>query len=240
MTELTPHPSLPVLEDPGVTRLLERPVSDEDAALLARTGSSTATSACVVVPVLDDRGVLGLESVLGWEPPHVRLEVLAVAHEGDPVRSTVRSTMMGSGRSWRILDHPRGGRVGALAAAAEAAEHEFLVVAGPAARSPELLDRVPATLVGMWRDGADAAVIGAGQSRSVDAAAYLVAGLGLDGRTDATGVVVLRRWVARWIFNEATRAIGPADEIADRTRLLGVGILAVDARDDGSRRRDHP
>jgi hypothetical protein len=37
----------------------------------------------------------------------------------------------------------------------------------------------------------------------------------------------MRRWVARWLFNEITRAISPADEVADRTRLLGVGIVEV-------------
>ena len=37
----------------------------------------------------------------------------------------------------------------------------------------------------------------------------------------------MRRWVARWIFNEVTRAISPAEEVADRARLLGVGIIAV-------------
>jgi len=227
MTELTPHPSPPVLEDPGVTRLLDHRVSPGDAALLSATGTSTATSACVVVAVLDGHGVLTLRAALGWDPSHVRVEVVAVAPATEPIRSTARSTMTGSGGSWRILDHQRGGRVGALAVAAEEAEQEFLVVAGPALRDPDVLDRVPGALVGMWRHGADAAVIGSGAPRSVDAAGHLVAGLGLAGGTGAAGVVVLRRWLARWIFNEVTRALAPADEIADRTRLLGIAILTV-------------
>ena len=37
----------------------------------------------------------------------------------------------------------------------------------------------------------------------------------------------MRRWVARWLFNEITRAISPADEVADRARLLGIGIVQI-------------
>lgn len=231
MSELTPHLSLPVLEDPAVTRVREHRVTAEDDALLASAGVPTATSVCVVVPVLDEHDVLGLEAVLGWDPPQVRLEVVVVAPVGNPVRSMVRATMTRSGHSWRLLEHPRGGRVGALAAAADTAEHEFLVVPGSPRHSPGLFDGVPATLMAMWRAGADAAVLGGSTPRSGDASHYLVAGMGLAGGT-GSDVVVLRRWVARWVFNEATRAIAPAEEVADRTRLLGVGILAVGARDD--------
>ena len=47
------------------------------------------------------------------------------------------------------------------------------------------------------------------------------------GAVTAGGLVLMRRWVARWLFNEITRAISPADEVADRTRLLGIGIVEL-------------
>ncbi|CAB4530504.1 unannotated protein [freshwater metagenome] len=37
----------------------------------------------------------------------------------------------------------------------------------------------------------------------------------------------MRRWVARWIFNEIGRAIDPVAEIAERARLLGVAIAVI-------------
>jgi hypothetical protein len=40
-------------------------------------------------------------------------------------------------------------------------------------------------------------------------------------------LVILRRWVARWLLNEITRAISPAAEVADRTRLMGIGIVQL-------------
>lgn len=232
MTESTPLSPVAVLEDPALTRLLRRRVGSEDAAVLARVTADTVTSACVLLPVLAEPDGEGLEVILGWEPSDVRVEFVSVAPSGHPARSTVRSTLMGSGRSWRMIDHPRGGRVGALAAAAAAAEYEFLVIPGPGRPRPDLLDRVPATLMAMWREGADAAVLGAVEPRSGDPADYLVAGFGLAGGASGSQVVVLRRWVGRWIFNEATRAIVPAEEVADRVRLLGVAILAVADGDD--------
>ena len=60
-----------------------------------------------------------------------------------------------------------------------------------------------------------------------DPSATLAAWLGLRGPVPQGRLVVMRRWVARWIFNEVTRAISPAEEVADRARLLGVGIIAV-------------
>jgi hypothetical protein len=40
---------------------------------------------------------------------------------------------------------------------------------------------------------------------------------------------VVRRWVARWVFSETERALDPAEEVADRARLLGLEMVVVDS-----------
>ena len=82
-------------------------------------------------------------------------------------------------------------------------------------------------------EGADVALVHAGADAPVDPgdadapSATLSAWLGLRGAVPDGRLVLMRRWVARWLFNEITRAISPADEVADRTRLLGIGIVEL-------------
>jgi len=46
-------------------------------------------------------------------------------------------------------------------------------------------------------------------------------------RGDAVGLVVLRRWVARFLFEEIGRAIDPYHELAERIRLLELRLIEV-------------
>lgn len=138
-----------------------------------------------------------------------------------------------------------GGRAAAIAAAVEQSEHEFVIVStsggGP-------FDLVASSLSYMWVDGADVALLqwesdAAGEPRGVDPDSLALAGMELQPTQDAAGLlaewlglsgnatpgrlVVMRRWVARWLFNEISRAIDPSAELADRARLLGIGIVQM-------------
>jgi hypothetical protein len=63
-------------------------------------------------------------------------------------------------------------------------------------------------------------------SPAADRDRRLAAALGLaPGRSDA--VVVLRRWVARFLLDDLGRAIDPLDEVLDRIRLLEVRLVEV-------------
>ena len=245
MSDLDPLTHLPTLEDPSVTRLLPRRAPADGSSSLLDGELHVATSVSVVVPAGGPVVVEVLAAMDGWRPPQLRIEVLVAEDRNDPDRAALRDDLSRSGRSWRVIERPPGGRAGALVAAAETAENEFVLI-GTGGHLP--FDLVTRALSLMWSEGADAALV-EGSSRTADrtpttdatpadgppveAALVLAQWLGLRGPVEPGRLVVLRRWVARWLFHELTRAISAGDEVADRARLLGIGVLHLtpDARD---------
>jgi hypothetical protein len=234
MSDLQQPPRLHDLtvDDPSITRILNRRADvARSAEMLSRAGE-VATSVTVVIPVGGTGGLGVAESLGGWQPVGVRVEVLVMEDVDDPGRPILRDHLSRSGRPWRVLDRPMGGRAAAMAAAATGADHEFLIVS---TGGQPAFEYVPSALCDMWGEGCDAAMVepdGAalqptGNEPSDDAAGELVEWLGLRGTPEPGRLVVMRRWVARWLFNEITRAIHPGDEVADRARLLGIGIVRV-------------
>lgn len=232
MSDLEPQLHAPVLEDPSVTRLLLRRADGGRCSELLERAGAVATSVSVVVPVGGTAGEPTVLAMGGWRPERVRVELLVMETDQDPGRPVLRESLARSGRSWRSVARPPGGRAAALAAAAAAAEHEFVLVGSDGAPRYELVE--PALSL-MWAEGADVALVHAGADDPVDPgdaddpSATLSAWLGLRGAVPDGRLVLMRRWVARWLFNEITRAISPADEVADRTRLLGIGIVELAA-----------
>lgn len=223
-----PHPHLPELDDPTVTRLMLRRHDDRAAGLLQHSGS-VVTSISMVVPAGGSAGERYLEGLDAWNPDRIRVEVLVMESPDDPARSVLRDRLTRSGRSWRALNRPQGGRVAALAMSAQDAEHEFVLI-GSGGPSPFAL--IGPALSHMWAEGGDAALLDVRPEISVgstppDPSAELASWLGLGGTPVPGRLVLLRRWVARWLFNELTRAISPGVEVADRARLLGVGIVRM-------------
>jgi hypothetical protein len=230
MSDLEPHLHDPVLEDPSVTRLMLRRADGGRCTDLLRRAGAVATSVSVVVPVGGSAGEAVVDAVAEWHPDRIRIEMLVMDSDTDQGRPVLRERLARSGRPWRSVQRPPGGRPAALSAAAAAAEHEFVLITTGGSPRYGLVD--PALSL-MWAEGADVALIHAGPDDEVDPdgsadpSLALSSWLGLrmpqpDGRQ-----VLMRRWVARWLFNEITRAISPADEVADRTRLLGIGMVEV-------------
>jgi hypothetical protein len=230
MSELEPHLHAPVLEDPAITRLLLRRAGGSRCTDLLERAGAVATSLSVVVPVGGAAGEPTVEALGEWAPDRMRLELLVMEADDDAGRSVLRERLARSGRSWRAVTRPPGGRAASLSAAATAAEHEFMLV-GTGGR-PDYL-QVESALSLMWVEGADVALVAAGPGDLVDPddaldpSATLSAWLGLRGPVPPGRLVIMRRWVARWLFNEITRAISPAEEVADRVRLLGIGIVQM-------------
>ncbi len=229
------HSPLPELEDPTVTRLMVRRHDDRAAGLLQHSGP-VVTSISMVVPTGGAAGEHHLEGLEAWNPDRIRVEVLVMESPEDPARSTLRDRLARSGRSWRVLPRPHGGRVAALSMSAQDAEHEFVLI-GTGGPSPFAL--IGPALSHMWAEGGDVALLDLRSDVEVqvpagDTATELAAWLGLSGASVPGRLVLLRRWVARWLFNELTRAISPADEVADRARLLGIGVvrMSLDAAAD--------
>lgn len=230
MSDLEPHLHAPVLEDPSVTRLLlRRSDAGRSTELLERAGA-VATSVSAVVPVGGAEAEPVVLAMADWRPDRIRVELLVMESEQDPGRPVLRECLSRSRRSWRSVARPPGGRAAALSAAAAAAEHEFVLIGTGGTPRYDLVE--PALSL-MWAEGADASLVHAGIHDPVDPedakdpAVMLATWLGLRGAVPDGRMVLLRRWVARWLFNEITRALSPADEVADRTRLLGIGIVEL-------------
>jgi hypothetical protein len=227
MSDLDPHPALR-LDDPSVTRLARRGPAELDTPRLRRVEAGLVTSVTVVVPAAADLPAAA-DRLGAWRPGRLRLQVVAVVERSTRGRDVLGERLRSTGLSGRIVERPPGGRAAALATGVEAADNEFVLVLGAAAAPYGLLGSALAT---MWADGVDAVLLGpssvahAGEP-DADAADALVDALGLTAPPRDGGAVLLRRWVAKWLFNEATRAIDPAVEVADRARLLGIGIVAV-------------
>lgn len=230
MSDLEPHLHTPVLEDPAVTRLMLRdPCGGRHADLLRRAGA-VATSMSVVLTEQGEGATAVVASLAGWRPEHVRVELLVMDGDGDPGRRVLREQLAEGGRPWRPIARPLGGRAASLAAAACAAENEFILIG---TRGCPAFPLVEPALSWMWAEGADVALIAEGAvdpadgSEDSDPSRTVARWLGLAGPVPDGGSVLMRRWVARWLFNEITRAISPADEVADRARLLGIGIVQI-------------
>lgn len=231
MSDLDPHltPFEVELVDPAVTRLVSCDGAGAAASLLDRLGP-IATSLSFVVPDDPRSGEPLAATLRDWKPGHLRVEVLGVSATQDR-RTVVSGEPDVVAVPLRTLSRPLGGRAAVLAAAVEAAEHDFIVVTPP--------DEVPlgamaAAMGHMWSEGCDAALVETTSPdgaltlpTAVDAAGELAAWL---AQANGSGrLVILRRWVARWLFNEVNRAIDPWVEVADRARLLGIGIVHLRA-----------
>ena len=164
-------------------------------------------------------------------PRAARQEYLLLDDHTDPARRDLVAALEGVGDAMRLVPRPATGRAAELDALSLSARSEFLVVSYG--------DRPPLNALGpalelLWSQGSDVvSLMGAGVdpgegdsgSRLVDHLGFGTMGLrGLPGDR----VVVIRRWVARWLFSEMDRALDPADEMADRARLLGLDLLVVD------------
>ncbi|CAN5675390.1 hypothetical protein BH10ACT3_BH10ACT3_04030 [soil metagenome] len=256
MSDLDPLLHDSSFEDPSVTRLLVRHPGLGRAGSMLDSMSAVATSVSIIISESGPLGEVHLESTTGWRPAGVRVEMLVLECPTDPGRLALRDALSRTRRSWRVLERPLGGRASAIAAAIEQSEHEFVIVSTHGAGPFEL---VTPALSHMWVEGADVALLqwetessgGHAADRADapppvsadpvgDAARELAEWLGVSGVSVPGRLVVMRRWVARWLFNEISRAIDPAEELADRARLLGIGIVQmIEPAPPGAIRDDH-
>jgi hypothetical protein len=216
--------------DTEVTRLIRADVTAPSTDLLLRAGR-VATSVTVLLGESPAIHASVTTALVGLPPRGLRVELQPVAdRHGQAPSSPVRP--LPDGMSWHPVRRPLGGRAMLLAEAVESAAHEFVIV-GDSVGAP--VAGLRPALGHMWAEGCDAALvgpIGADDLGSPDPAGVLSSWLsGVGIRAEGT-LVVLRRWVARWLFNEVARAVDPWVEVADRARLLGIGILAIDPSAD--------
>ncbi len=214
-----------------------------DAATLATSrritshGRGLVTGLSMVVLAAGAEAFHHVSAVLDWAPPELRVELLLHVPDEQVTRRLDQlawpwSAVLPRGDGTSCLD-----RMATMDAATAQATGEFVVVTAPESGGDPtpLLASLDEALGIMWVDAADAMVLGGGLRSSEmvpgpDARAeHLAVGLGLwrgAGERRAT-MVVLRRWVARFLFEEIGRAIDPMQELTERVRLLELRLVAV-------------
>lgn len=215
----------------------DNPFATIAEAILAGTAPSPArdriiTSIAVVVAGVAPHEVSSLMHMVDrYRPGDSRVEYLVLDDHCDPNRRELLEAVGMAGDSHRVVPRPSGGWAVELDALTMAATSEFVVVLNG---SCELLCPLETALGSLWIHGGDAASIrgSVGPSGTVDPgddAARLTSHLGLAAQ-GGEHLVVLRRWVARWLLNEMDRALDPGAEFADRARLLGLTLVELDHR----------
>lgn len=166
----------------------------------------------------------------------VRPEVLVMTDRG---RVQARPQSGGRARRpyrMRFIEVDIDDQCAAIVEGIESAANEFIVLPGA---GPDPLTGLAHALGQMWLDGADMALL-PGSSPTTgahrfedgsiggDVIALLPSLLGLGQERDPSETVIMRRWFAKWIFNQVDQLPNPAGELADRIRLLGSTILVVE------------
>ncbi len=191
------------------------------------------------------------DAVIAAVPPGVVIEFLVLDDHTNPERRELVREVDTRGDSARLVPRPEE-RTAELDAVSLSASSEFIVISSGCSAP---WDAVPRALEELWADGSDVVIVAEvsdGAIHSDDASrAYheLARYLGLPGESmrevedPRTGVatagsptiepawfVVVRRWVARWLFSEPVSAPDVQHEIAARAGLLGLQMLVLDSR----------
>jgi hypothetical protein len=201
---------------------------------LARHRRGLLTGLSVVVVDAEPAATAQVVAATEWAPPDFRVEFVL----GDPSPAlTERLDVLAW--PWSAVALPAG-RLAALDAATAQSAGEFVVVGSVDGdrgddATGHAFDRLGEALGLMWVNGADALVLGRGPGPTPDEVAApggdrrsvrLAAALGVRNG-GVGGLVVLRRWVARFLFDGIAGAIDPLHEFADRVRLLELRLLEV-------------
>ena len=203
------------------------------------------TSVGVVVSGMDPAGAAALVAdVRDLLPPATRQEFLVLDDHTSAHRRDLVAALDGAGDAMRLVPKPSGGGAVELDALAVSCGSEFLLL--PIGEDPPLA-AVEVLMEAMWSRGSDAGValaddvLAAGDDASTFTAYAALAppsggpnpaegggARSVDAVSLGSRVVIVRRWVARWVFSETERALDPAEEVADRARLLGLEMVVVD------------
>jgi len=235
----TLEPLLPAAEvtDPSVTRILIRNAHSVRVSTLLQRATAVRPSTSVILTGAGPLSDSLLSDASAWQATGARLSFFAFDSNNPSSAAVSLARMQRSDVDHQILAAAPGGQLLGIARAVEKSENEFVVLLSAQSDSLGFLDQC---LAQMWIDGADVAVLhldSLADIEGVDAGTQLarwIASSGSHAPNTAAGqvgpaqrVIVMRRWVARWLFNEIARAIDPVEEIADRARLLGVAIAVI-------------
>lgn len=232
------------VRDPWAERFVARPVDDRRAAAVAERATGELSGVSVLVPADDRRGPAIAERLARTAPDRLRLEQIAVtipaagAPLGDRAVALEQAVLAVSSdfvvvptdhtadfdRLPELLVHMwlEGADVGLMG---PTAGQPAVRPADPVARRRPLYMsrnhpsrfRAERVVDPMPEPGLPAP----------DAAARVAAWLGLSEDPVPGRLVVVRRWVARWLLSDVGRAAAPVEEFADRARVLGLSVVEL-------------
>lgn len=209
-------------------------------------GAAVKVSLGFVVDESDPDRADGLcGAVMASAPPGLLVEFLVLDDHTNPRRRELVGVVDQHGDAVRLVPRPRESGCARLDAVSQSSASEFIVLSfGEAAP----WGAITATIGELWVDGADvvavggigagAALVETGLYPEVEDELYSrlaeclgLLGSGEDGHHGGPGrFVVVRRWVARWLFSEVPRDVDVSEELGDRARLLGLRMLVLDTK----------
>lgn len=253
MSDTTPLTPVPPLVDPTATQVLTRTIDGSDDFLSL---GAEATSCSIIV--VDGDWISGMATGPNdpeprqQTPESCEIERPVIAQITDERSSTFEKVrpevLVVTGRqryASRAPGAPRGRRsyrlrllessddsyCSALIDGVENSSNEFVVIPR---HGDDPLTGLPAALGHMWLEGADMALLPGRSSCAPTAAAdedpiaSLPRFMGLERCCGTPMTIVMRRWFAKWIFNEIDRLPNPVEELVDRIRLLGSTIVFME------------
>ena len=230
------------VRDPWNERMVARRTDEHHAVAVAGRTTGPLTGVAVLVPA-DVRGPALVDRLLRWTPESLRVEQVALAPVDHPDVRGGRAVALeeaveqvSSDFVVVPMDHTAD-----LARVPELLVNMWLDGAdvglmGPSGEQQEVepterVARRRPLFVSPEFDGSSrphrAADVVDSLLPAADTAARVAAWLGLSEAPVPGRVVVVRRWVARWLLNEIGRALDPVAEFADRARILGLGVVEL-------------
>jgi len=231
------------VRDPWNERIVGRRSGDRHATAVAGRTVGPLTGVAVLVPA-DDRGPALVDRLLRWTPEQLRVEQVALTPVDHPdVRGgravALEEAIEQVGSDFVIvpmdhtvdldqvpellvnmwLDGADVGLMGPTGSQPTVVASERVARRRPLFESPEFDDA-------SRHDRATDVMVDSALPAD-DTAARVAAWLGLAEAPVSGRVVVMRRWVARWLLNEIGRALDPVAEFADRARILGLGVVEL-------------
>ncbi len=231
------------VRDPWDERIVARRTGDRHAVVVADRAAGLLTGVAVLVPS-DGRAAPLLDRLVRWSPESLRVEQVSLAVVDHPDVRGGRAVALEEAveqvssdfvvvpmdhtadldrvpellvNMW--LDGADVGLMGPTGTRPVVAPSERVARRRPLFVSPDFDEQS--------RPDRAADVVAAVAPPSEDTAARVAAWLGLAEAPVAGRVVVVRRWVARWLLNEIGRALDPVAEFADRARILGLGVVEL-------------
>lgn len=179
------------------------------------------------------------DAVTASAPTGVKVEFLILDDHTNPRRRDLVDVVDQHGDAVRLVPRPGLPGCAELDAVSHACRSDFVVFSF-GHQAP--WNAVTAAMGELWIDGADVVAVGgigadaafpAEQAELHSRLAECVGLMGTGGIGDRGGpgrFVLVRRWVARWMFSEIPRDAELSEELADRARLLGLRMLVLDSR----------